>query len=165
MKYKYLIGLVICGIILGIAFTNLFLIFKDQQAKNNLVEKETSIISNSSVANSPVFTFFIIKDTDCKNLSLDDSAYCLKEKLSTFYKYNISESGKYYSEAKLHDVGGVCSQFARWYVDKMTKLGYESRTVYIKTGDDSAHEFAVSSDKTGYCVLDQLSIECERLLN
>lgn len=116
-------------------------------------------------------------NSDCKNLSLFETSNCLKEELSNFYKYNLSNVGKKLTLEELKANGGVCEHYTDWYKDNLIGLGYvmldddELRTVrakdenYVSThrisiSKDTNHIYAVASNYEGYCVLDQLNIEC-----
>ena len=97
-------------------------------------------------------------------LTLEDTAYCLKNELKTFYNYNSSNIGKELTLTELREQGGVCSHYSAWYVQNMEKYGYKSEKLVfdMNLNKTKKHAIAVSSDDTGYCVLDQLSINCVR---
>lgn len=104
-------------------------------------------------------------DKDCKNLSIKDASMCLRNSLSEWYFYNISNLNDNYNcytdktcnvnYDKLKKSGGVCWQAAAWYVDKAKELNYNAKFVTININESIRHTFAVISDDEGYCLLDQ----------
>lgn len=127
MKRMYLYLLVIFGIILGIAFTNLYLAMGFTRNFSN----------------------------DCNNLSVSDTSECLREKLGGFYKYNISNIGKSMTLNEIKSQGAVCSQFSGWYVDNAMKLGFNAKNFTIRLNESTTHMFAVISKNNTYCIVDQ----------
>jgi len=99
---------------------------------------------------------------NCENETLINTANCLKEELSQFYKYNITNYAKTISEKQLKEQGGACVQFSEWYIKKAKSLNYIAETIDIDM-EKSKHEIAIISDNTGYCILDQLNINCHEV--
>jgi len=96
----------------------------------------------------------------CSNLSIEESAYCMKNNLKPFYYYNLSNAGREISLAELKEQGGVCSHYNNLYVNAAKELGYWVEEVIIKIGDKRRHIFSVISNEKGYCNLDMLSVDC-----
>ena len=93
--------------------------------------------------------------SNCSNLSLEETANCLRNDFASWYKYNISNLEKSYDEEVLKREGGVCWQAAKWYLIKSKGLDFYSDTIIISFNETSAHEFAIISNDEGYCLLDQ----------
>ena len=100
------------------------------------------------------------QDGSCNNLSLSKTSSCLQDELSVWYNYNSSNKNKHMSEEQLKSFGGVCWHYAEWYKKEMSDLGFYSYTMVIRTNKTTTHEFAVASDNSGYCILDQLNVWC-----
>ena len=97
----------------------------------------------------------------CNNLSLEETSYCLNDDLYNWYNYNLSNKDiKFMSEDQLKTDGGVCHHYALWYKSEMKSKGFNSYTIVVKMNSTLNHEFAVASDESGYCILDQLNVRC-----
>jgi hypothetical protein len=130
----------IAYIILGISLANLYPIAKDYfDSKKILSYAETK---------------------DCEDLDLIDTSFCLREKLLPIYKYNISNVGKKLTDEQLIKEGGVCSSYSDWYEKRANSLGYYSKGIVISVNPEFDHKFAIISDNSGYCVLDQMNVKC-----
>lgn len=107
-----------------------------------------------------------ISTTGCSNQSLSDAIECLNTNLTSWFKYNINQTGKTLSELDFVTFGGVCVHASEWYVSKVQELGYNAKTITI-VGDKGAigHMFAVAwnDNVSEYCVIDQTSYDCRRL--
>lgn len=103
-------------------------------------------------------------DANCSGLNLTRTAWCLEDRLAKFYRYNVTNVDRNLSLEQLKAEGGVCWQFSDWYADNIKSLGnFHASEVIIDTGRDTRHEYAVISDGSGYCILDQLNVHCTRL--
>lgn len=114
----------------------------------NLVSSELSNYTNSS---------------ECKNLSLEDSAYCLRDEVKEFYYYNISKTGvNNMPVEELKAEGGVCQHYAEYYTARGEELGFYARNVIFKTDIIQSHQVSIISDSTGYCLMDQTDVKCNK---
>lgn len=100
---------------------------------------------------------------DCKNLTMRDSAYCLNNYVNEIYSYNLTDDNMTLTLDELKNRGGDCLDWAELYVGYIKDLGFESEMPIIKTGNETGHTFAIISDHTGYCILDQKSVKCSKL--
>ena len=92
---------------------------------------------------------------DCSNLGLEDSANCLVDYVSTFYRYNVSDDTNKTLE-ELQKYGGDCYDYNKLYEKIGKELGFESYSFRIEN-TDMAHRFAVIMNDDGYCLLDQIN--------
>ena len=91
---------------------------------------------------------------------LEEKVNCLQEQLEGFYKYNYSNVGKPLNLDELKEQGGVCSHYSEWYVDNLNSLNVSAFTLLFEIDDKNSHEIALAHDDKGYCMIDQLSINC-----
>lgn len=89
----------------------------------------------------------------CKNLSLERTADCLREYISSFYNYTI-RNDEIRTIEDIKENGGDCYDYNKLYERLGKKLGFDSFSFRIKMGD-RYHRIAFISDETGYCLLDQ----------
>lgn len=117
------------------------------------------------IAKAPDFNLNISKESKskCSNLSLQDTADCLKNQLEKFYNYNISNIGKELTLKELKKQGGVCSHYADWYYNNIN--GFYKKEVTVLIGNGFAHKFTIMSSEDGYCILDQMNVECTEFEN
>jgi hypothetical protein len=92
--------------------------------------------------------------------NLTKLANCLENELSSFYNYNLSNTGKELNITQLKEEGGVCSHYSKWYISKSKYDGLYSKYVIIDTSKDTAHAVAILSDIDEYCLLDQTIVMC-----
>lgn len=102
-------------------------------------------------------------NSSCYNLSLEDTAKCLNNELSSFYFYNLSQIGKKLTDEELKENGGVCTNAAEYYKEKAESLGFYGSlcdmNIYTDlSGVNHWHQIAIISNEDGYVVLDQKSI-------
>lgn len=100
---------------------------------------------------------------ECFNLSLDDTAYCLRDYVQTFYKYVVRED----TDKTLEDLkqnGGDCHDWALLYAKMGKELGFNTDTFPFYT-EDEGHRFAIIWDinMSRYCILDNLDVHCLKL--
>lgn len=99
----------------------------------------------------------------CKNMTTEETSFCLRNKLKEFYYYNISNIGKALSINRLKKEGGVCWHYSNWYCSRARDLGFFCERVSISTGQ-GGHSIAVISGHNDYCMLDQtIAPKCNRL--
>ena len=136
---KTIAWLVFCSILIGIGLT--ILMYQAMPYLSNRMD-----FSNNTLCahlNNTVLT-----------------AYCLNDKLNSFFIYNMSNVGKALTEDQLKEEGGVCSHFARWYRDHLTALGLNAKEVDIDVNKTSGHVIAMVEEEDAYCVLDQTDVWC-----
>jgi len=133
--YIALSGIVFCSLIIGYSFNNAY-----------------SIIKNERLIEGNVLFGL---DTDISTLGYD-----LNKDVQSFYKYNISHIFDKLSIDQLKEDGGVCWHYADYYVEKAKEQGVYAQRITIPTNDTFNHAFAVISNNNGYCLLDQVNIEC-----
>lgn len=127
-------------------------------------------ISLGYVANSEINSLLIkisnkeIESPEqCKNLSMKDTAHCLNRYIKSIHKYKKRPDIENPSLQELITEGGDCKNWAELYVGYIDDLGFNARTTTFNTGNRTAHAFAIISDETGYCNLDQSIINCVML--
>lgn len=104
-------------------------------------------------------------NTECTGLGMEDTSECLRQQLSSFYKYNLSQTGKKLTNEQFITEGGVCTHASQWYSEKLNKLGYDSQKVSITKNETSGHVFTVMESDEGYCILDQHLRWCMKYAN
>lgn len=95
---------------------------------------------------------------DCKNMSLEDTAYCLRDYVSTFYKYRELNDWINLNETELKEFGGDCRNWAFYYKKLANKIGYEAETFSFMVNEDFGHRFAIILSEEGYCTLDMTHV-------
>lgn len=109
-----------------------------------------------------------IEDVTCSNDTLSDQVYCFRDYIKTFYNYTDRDERNYTgNQGSIEDVklnGGDCYDYTRIYLSLANQSGLLSENVKIYPENGSGHTFAVIWDKelTGYCQVDQLSVNCFR---
>jgi len=96
---------------------------------------------------------------ECKNLSMMETAHCLNDYVKEIFKYKLRADIEKPTLKELIEEGGDCKNWAELYVGYINDLGFDSQRPVIKTGNWS-HTFAIISDDTGYCILDQRGVNC-----
>jgi hypothetical protein len=92
--------------------------------------------------------------SQCNNLSLEETSSCLTEYLTGFFNYTIrGDDIKTIKDIK--ENGGDCFDYNKLYERLGKELGFDTFTFRIKVGEDY-HRIAIISDKTGYCLMDQI---------
>jgi hypothetical protein len=92
--------------------------------------------------------------TDCANLSLNETSYCLRDYVNTFYNYQSREDTKKTIE-DIKQNGGDCYDYNRLYEDMAKELGFNAYSFRIES-ENKAHRIAVIMDDSGYCKLDMI---------
>ncbi len=99
----------------------------------------------------------VVYSRDCENLTLRETADCLRDYISTFYNYTITDDDSFKGLDYMLEYGGDCADYSQLYESLGNSLGFYSEYVIIQTGNRTAHAFAVlSSDEKEYCILDQI---------
>lgn len=101
----------------------------------------------------------------CINLSMVETAYCLNNYINSIYKYKKTNDLIKLTFEELKEEGGDCLNWAELYISYIDNLDFYSEMVVISTNKGEAHAFAIMSDDTGYCILDQMSLDCLELDN
>ena len=92
--------------------------------------------------------------SQCSNMSLKNTSYCLRDYVSTFYNYTVrTDIPRTEEDIRLN--GGDCYDYANLYEGYAKELGFYGYHESISVTKDINHGFAVISDKEGYCILDQ----------
>lgn len=99
----------------------------------------------------------------CNNLTLIETAHCLNDYICSIYKFKERKDSENPTLQELIEEGGDCKNWAELYIGYAEELNFYAKMVVINTGKGFAHAFAVISDETGYCILDQMNLDCYRL--
>jgi len=94
--------------------------------------------------------------SDCENLNIEDTSYCLRDYVSTFFKYTETDDWKNLNETELKEYGGDCRNWAFYYKQLAEGLGYEAETFTFMINQGFGHRFTVIYSEEGYCRLDML---------
>jgi len=105
----------------------------------------------------------IINETQCQNLSLEETADCLTRYVKTFYNYTITDDEDTLTLQELKKKGGDCKNYAELYKKLGEQLGFHSKYVEMRNYGDVGHAITILSDNEGYCILDLKSYHCRRL--
>jgi hypothetical protein len=97
---------------------------------------------------------------NCNNLSLEETAKCLNNYVKTIYKYKKTDDKKEITLEELKQNGGDCLNWAKLYISLIDDLEFYSSLQIIDIDETTAHAYAVISDNTGYCILEQKNMEC-----
>lgn len=97
--------------------------------------------------------------SECANLSLEATAYCLRDFLEPYYNYSVRPD----TPRPLEDIlttSGDCYDYTLAYKYMGEDLGYG---VYTESSLPR-HTYAQLQDKnhTGYCIMDQMIVWCTR---
>lgn len=106
---------------------------------------------------------------NCSNMALEQTAVCLRDFVSTFYKYNVrSDHSRTISDIIKN--GGDCHDYSKLYEGMALELGFDADTMTHDAlykhenglGEKilSAHRWAIIWDGDKYCKLDQLLVSC-----
>ena len=101
----------------------------------------------------------------CQGLNVFDSAVCLQKNVKSFYKYNMSNTGKDLTFEELKQQGGVCSHYSSLYYNAGEELGVYAEEVIINLDEKNAHIFTIISNTDGYCLLDGVNVQCFKFEN
>lgn len=81
----------------------------------------------------------------------------------TFYKYNASNRNATLTFEQLKEQGGVCWQYAEYYVALGLQDNYTATTFIFNVDPINAHEVAMIANSDGYCIIDQIIYHCQEL--
>jgi len=98
--------------------------------------------------------------TECEGLNLERTSKCLNDFVRGFFYYTPTEDSEKPTLEELIKNGGDCKDYAEFYTSAGKELGFNSKYVHFKYTEGYHHAFAVLSDETGYCILDQNRIQC-----
>lgn len=109
-------------------------------------------------------------NSNCSNLTLKDTAYCLRDQIEPFYNYTLLNQGRILSFEELKTLGGSCQHYSKYYYDNIPTR-YFRQEVSINIGNKTGHKFTIISgedkinNKTikSYCILDQTEVKCQEL--
>jgi hypothetical protein len=101
--------------------------------------------------------------TNCSGLDLFKTSECLREQIRPFYIYNLSNQDKDLNFEELKEIGGSCIHWSKYYYDNIDTTRFFRKQIEITTSNNSGHRFTIISDKTGYCILDEINVECTKL--
>lgn len=110
----------------------------------------------------------ILEGGQCQNLSLEKSAYCLRDYVNDFYKY-VPRNETFSSLKDLKENGGDCSDYSKLYRSMAEQLDLKATIVNIFPDKGEGHSFAIIYDRnlTGYCKteigLNKSEVECVEL--
>jgi len=97
---------------------------------------------------------------ECQNLTMKETAYCLNDYVRSIFKYKSRPDTESPSIEELEEDGGDCLNWADLYVQHAENLGLYVKRPLFDTGNKTRHTFAIISDETGYCILDQIAVNC-----
>lgn len=123
------------------------------------------------------FTSESLGNNNCSDLNLEQTAKCLRNEVADFYYYNISNKNNTgLSQEELKSEGGVCWQYADYYIRRAVDLGFYSKNINFWSDgttnrkgnkDYIGHSIAMIWDKdlSGYCFIDQTEYYCFKFGN
>lgn len=101
------------------------------------------------------------REIDCNNItSLNEDVHCMVENVSNFFIYNMSNKNRDINFQQLEKEGGVCYQWAEYYINMSIKKGYLAKEVSFYMTENSSHSVALVSTNGSYCIIDQESYKC-----
>jgi hypothetical protein len=127
-----LLALIISSILLGILLANILKVSKNYTENNN-----------------------------CSDLNLEETANCLVDKVTEFYIYNTSNTGRKLNLTQLKIEGGTCRHWANYYISNFKDLGFMGKEIdFFSENKKDGHAIALVWDKelTNYCIIDQKNI-------
>jgi len=96
----------------------------------------------------------------CDNRTLRESAYCVRDYISIIYKYKVTPDNETLTFEELKINGGDCRNWNELWVFIMNEYEFDIRQIIIDVDEISAHIFSIFSDESGYCLVDQRSVQC-----
>lgn len=97
---------------------------------------------------------------ECNNLTVEKTAYCLRDYVRGFYNYTErSDIDRIIEDIK--ERGGDCFDYSLIYEQMAKELGFKAKKC-VFYGEDIGHAYVIIWDDklTGYCKLDQLFVDC-----
>jgi hypothetical protein len=99
----------------------------------------------------------VSQQSNCAGLDLQDTSYCLQERLRPYFNYILmGDNNRTVQEILLE--GGDCYDYTRVYEQWAKELNITSQRIQYIIDSENGHIFLMIHDKTGYCILDQLSV-------
>ena len=96
----------------------------------------------------------------CQSPEISQTAECLINLTSSFYKYKDTPDSKKVTIDELMQDGGDCAVWSKFYAESGKLLGYNTKIVTLKMSGNIYHQYAVLSDRTGYCIMDNKLYVC-----
>ena len=107
---------------------------------------------------------------ECRNLPLEDTAYCMSNFVRPHYNFNLNYQDQ--PNRDLQEVlnnGGSCLHYSKIYLDMAKELGFKGD--YLKHGkvyDGNKrivprHRWTVIWDENVKCEIDQLNVKCKEI--
>jgi len=125
------------------------LIFEESNAPDRIPESEMEIILN------------------CKNLTLKETANCLRDNIKLFYIYNVTDDdiAKEMTLDEIKEMGTDCGGYAFLYERLSDRIGFNSTTNRYKgiKGVHPGHRWTEIWDNDTYCELDLLEVKCHEI--
>lgn len=117
------------------------------------------------------FKKFDVQDNyfECDNLSLEETAYCLRDFVRPYYNYTLRYQHE--SDRSIQDVlakGGSCIHYAHLYKEMAENLGFKGdflihNSVYDKDKRIiSKHRWVIIWDDETKCEIDNLNVYCNQ---
>jgi hypothetical protein len=104
---------------------------------------------------------------DCSNLSLEDTAKCLRNNIEVIYNYKTTwernatrNTNRTFEDIK--ENGGNCYDYTNLYMQLATILGFNNSFISQTEVKNVvyAHRYFIMWNETHYCEIDQTSIKC-----
>jgi len=92
--------------------------------------------------------------------NIDGKLFCALAFVEDNYQYVVRDDSDDVSFDVLLEEGGDCRNWSQFWSYLALQLNLSSRDVVIGIDDDTAHRFSVISSEEGYCVADQLELNC-----
>ena len=98
-----------------------------------------------------------------KNISnsrIDNNLGCILSHVEKFYFYQRRADDENITFNKLMQEGGDCGNWARFWEYIGKENNYEINPIRVTVNESVSHRFSVISNKQGYCLIDQITMEC-----
>lgn len=90
----------------------------------------------------------------CKNLSLVETANCIRHFINSFYSYKIQPDLNLSTNELIIRGSGDCFDYSNVVLDMSKVLNYKSKEIKMQINNNTAHMFSLIYDKTGYCIFE-----------
>lgn len=97
---------------------------------------------------------------DCQDLNLKKTSYCFRNNIDKIFKYELTNDSIDLTFDELVDKGGDCRNWALLYESLCEQTDYYCKYVSVMNKIKTGHAFLIMSGEDGYCVLDQININC-----
>lgn len=115
--YGFSVGILIILILAFLFYIGFFYYDYKTSSKINIDPEGISIIIN-----------------ECSNLTISESAHCVRDITKTFFKYNISNIEKNLDFETLKREGGMCESWADYWCKIGDELGYYTKKTSLNIG-------------------------------